>query len=138
MQYSISQGYLVIFKAAISPNIVINTIIGMSVIKPAGLSLDVTNDIITPEVLNTKPFPVVFKHTSRCDPNIGNTPTSGAKALTYEDHPYVMDEEVSKCINLVDKFIDPSKEPDSDNPGSKVTFTDPIEKPAVVVDPSLK
>ena len=137
-QYKTSQGRTVTFKVAISPNITVNTTIGVLVIKPSGLSLDVTNDIITPEVLNTKPFPVVFKHTSRCDPNIRYTPTSGARELTYEDHPYVTDEEVSKCINLVDVFIDPSKEPDSDNPGSKVTFTDHVEKLAVVADPSLK
>ena len=126
------------FKVAIGLNIAVNTIIGMFVIKPSGLSLDVTNNIITPRALNTKPFPVVFKHTSRCDPNIGYTPTSGAMALIYVDHPYVTDKVVSKCINLVDAFIDPSKESDSDNPGSKVNFTDPIEEPAVVVEPSLK
>lgn len=126
------------FKVAIDPNIAVNTIIGMSVIKSAGLRLDVTNDIITPRVLNTKPFPLVFKHTSSCDPNIGYNPASGAKVLTYKDHPYDTDKEFSKCINLVEGFINPFKELDADNPKSKVIFTDPIEKPAIVADPSFK
>ena len=67
-QYKTSQGRTVTFKVAISPNIIVNTTIGVPVIKPSGLSLDVTNDIITPGLLETETFKVIFKNTSCCDP----------------------------------------------------------------------
>lgn len=77
----IAHGHPLTFKGTISPNIAVNTILGMSVIRKSDLSLDFTIDIVTLGVLNIKPFRVVFKNRSCCMPNIGHISTTGARAL---------------------------------------------------------
>ena len=88
------------FKVSVGHNIEVNKMLGILVMKPDGLILDVTYDIMIPRLLNNKPVKVVFKNTSRCDPNIGHDPTVESMALAIKAHPYVTLDEADKDINI--------------------------------------
>ena len=126
---------------------------GMFIIKPAGLSLDVTSDIITLGIIDIKPFKILFKNTSRCGPNIGYVLSSGPRVLINEAYPSVILTEVNACINLIDgldtartltksKYVTPedldSKTAAVTLIGIKVNFRDPPEAVAAPESPSLK
>ena len=47
ISYSTDSGFHVTLKIISGPNIAVNTILGVIFIKPAQLSLDVSNDVVT-------------------------------------------------------------------------------------------
>jgi hypothetical protein len=58
MPYMSAQGSATSFKVAIGPNVAVNTIIGMSMIRAGKCSLDIQDDMIDLGILDTTPFPV--------------------------------------------------------------------------------
>jgi hypothetical protein len=73
MPYLSKSGSATSFKVAIGPNIAVNTIIGMSMIKAGKFSLDVKDNIIDSGILDTSPFTVIYKPTVRAKPNTLNS-----------------------------------------------------------------
>ena len=77
----------------------INTILGMSMIKPAKLSLSLENEVVTPGVLKYTPFPVTIKTAIR---SVSNIVESGGRDLTVlinvTDYPHITEKCVNKCI----------------------------------------
>eukprot|EP00957_Ditylum_brightwellii_P033886 2568053-Ditylum_brightwellii.AAC.1 len=57
-------------KIAIGEKVAVNTIIGMSVIKAAKLSLDLEDEVIDPGLFDSPPFPVIFKQAGRSIPHL--------------------------------------------------------------------
>eukprot|EP00957_Ditylum_brightwellii_P069341 5263989-Ditylum_brightwellii.AAC.1 len=79
------QGHMMSLKVAIGDKVAVNTIIGMSVIKAAKLSLDLNNKVIEPGVFDCLPFELKFKQATRCMPSIkGDTQSSGK--FLYHDN----------------------------------------------------
>eukprot|EP00957_Ditylum_brightwellii_P120397 9186246-Ditylum_brightwellii.AAC.1 len=57
-------------KIAIGEKVAVNTIIGMSVIKVAKLSLSLEDKVIDPGLFALPPFPVIFKQAGRLMPHL--------------------------------------------------------------------
>jgi hypothetical protein len=96
MPYLSKNGSATSFKVAIGPNVAVNTIIGMSMIKAGKLSLDVEDDLIDLGVLDTKPFSVVYKPTVRAMPNTLNSNDTN-KVLNIEPDTHVSIETINAC-----------------------------------------
>jgi hypothetical protein len=89
MPYMSTQGSATSFKVAIGPNVAVNTIIGMSMIRAGKFSLDVEDDMIDSGVLDTTPFPVTYKPTIRSLPNnitASNDDSKTFAALSEDTH----------------------------------------------------
>ena len=72
MPYLTEDGGETSFKVAVGNSVAVNTIIGMSMIKPAKLSLDLEDSVVNPGILKTTPFKVQFKGTMRSLPQFGS------------------------------------------------------------------
>lgn len=66
------EGHEVSLKIALGENVSVNTIIGIPMIRPAKLSLDLNDDVVMNGILDTEPFPVTFHPTSSANPNLSN------------------------------------------------------------------
>jgi hypothetical protein len=86
MPYKSKEGYQTTLKIALGEMVSVNTIMGMSMIKPAKLSLDLNDNVIDPGVLDTEPFPVTYKQTIKSIPDFQNLETAG-KSLVTETIP---------------------------------------------------
>ena len=96
------QGMNATMKVALGEGVGINTILGISMIKPAKLSLDLENEVVTPGVLKCAPFPVTFKSAIRSVPNFTDSTGSELTVLTnVTDYPHVTEECVDECITSV-------------------------------------
>ena len=142
-----------VFKVTVGHTIEVNKILGIPVMKPDGLILDVTYDIMIPGLLNNKQVKVVFKNTSRCDPNIEHDPTVESMALAIKAPPCVTLDEADKDINIINTMsttrtvseskIVLHKESDGEctrNVGiaTNVGFMDPLKVADVLANLSLK
>jgi hypothetical protein len=96
MPYLSKAGTATSFKIAIGPNVAVNTIIGMSMIKAGKLSLDVEDDLIDSGVLETNPFKVIYKPTVRAMPNTLNSNDENKTLLTDSDN-HVSIETINAC-----------------------------------------
>ena len=76
------QGHPTSFKVAIGDNVAVNTLLGMSMIRPAKFSLDLEDDVVDSGILNTAPFPVTYKQTNRSLPNLASITDSTVHALS--------------------------------------------------------
>jgi hypothetical protein len=63
LPYKSKEGYETTLKIALGESISVNTIMGMSMLKPAKLSMDLNDHVIDPGVLDTEPFPITYKST---------------------------------------------------------------------------
>ena len=81
MPYLSKEGYQTSLKIALGQGVSVNTIIGMSMIRPAKLSLDLTDDVMEAGVLDTVPFPITFKPTIRSMPDFSNLDEAAIKSL---------------------------------------------------------
>ena len=72
MPYLTADGGDTSFKVAVGNAVAVNTIIGMSMIKPAKMSLDLEDSVVNPGILKTTPFKVQFKSTTRSLPQFGS------------------------------------------------------------------
>jgi hypothetical protein len=92
------QGHPTSFKVAIGDNVAVNTLIGMSMIRPAKFSLDLEDDVIDSGILNTEPFPVTYKQTSHSLPNLASITNSLEHTLATFTEPFVSLDIIKTCI----------------------------------------
>jgi hypothetical protein len=69
-------------KIALGKFVSVNTIIGMPMIKPAKLSLDLVDNVVESGVLDTEPFPVIFRPTIQSSPDFSKIGSDDTKLLT--------------------------------------------------------
>jgi hypothetical protein len=81
MPYKSKEGYQTSLKIALGKGVSVNTIIGLSMIRPAKFSLDLTDDVMEPGVLDTVPFPLTFKPTIKSLPDFSNVDEAQIKSL---------------------------------------------------------
>jgi uncharacterized Zn finger protein (UPF0148 family) len=98
MPHPSKQGHPTSFKVAIGDNVAVNTLIGMSMIRPAKFSLDLEDDLIHKGILDTEPFPVTFKQTTRSLPNLASVTNSSEHALATFSQAHVAIETIHACI----------------------------------------
>jgi hypothetical protein len=79
----------------------VNTIMGMSMIKPAKLSLDLNDNAIDPGVLDTEPVPVTYKQTIKSIPDFQNLEASGKSLVTETIPARISIEDIRKCRQVV-------------------------------------
>jgi hypothetical protein len=99
MPHASKQGHPTSFKVAIGDNVAVNTLIGMSMIRPAKFSLDLEDDVIDSGVLDAAPFPVTYKQTSRSLPNFASIANAAKQTLVSITQPHVSMEVISACIS---------------------------------------
>jgi hypothetical protein len=99
MPYPSKQGHPTSFKVAIGDNVAVNTLIGMSMIRPAKFSLDLEDDVIDSGILDTAPFPVTYKQTTRSMPNMASVTNSSEHTLATFTHSHVTLETIKSCIS---------------------------------------
>ena len=99
MPHSSKQGHPTSFKVAIGDNVAVNTLIGMSMIRPAKFSLDLEDDVIDSGILNAAPFPVTYKQTSRSLPNMASVTNSTEHTLASFTQSHVSLETIQSCIS---------------------------------------
>jgi hypothetical protein len=81
MPYTSKEGYQTSLKIALGKGVSVNTIIGMSMIRPAKLSLDLSDDVMEAGALDTTPFPIIYKPTIRTMPDFSNVDEAELKSL---------------------------------------------------------
>jgi hypothetical protein len=98
MPYKSREGYQTSLKIALGDNVSVNTIIGLSMIRPAKFSLDLSDDVMEPGVLDTEPFPVIYKPTIRSMPDFSNVDEAAIKSL-HSSSNSISVETVRQCRN---------------------------------------
>jgi uncharacterized Zn finger protein (UPF0148 family) len=99
MPHPSKQGQPTSFKVAIGDNVAVNTLIGMSMIRPAKFSLDLEDNVIDNGILDTKPFPVTYKQTTRALPNLTSVTNSSEQTLATFSQAHVSIETIQSCIS---------------------------------------
>jgi hypothetical protein len=99
MPYPSKQGHPTSFKVAIGDNVAVNTLIGMSMIRPAKFSLDLEDNVIDSGILDAEPFLVTYKQTTRSLPNFASVTNSSAEqTLVTLANPHVSIDTIKACI----------------------------------------
>jgi hypothetical protein len=96
MPYLSKSGSATSFKVAIGPNVTVNTIIGMSMIKAGKFSLNVEDNVIDLGILDTSPFTVIYKLTIHTMPNTLNS-HKGKMTLHINHDNHVSIETINAC-----------------------------------------
>jgi hypothetical protein len=99
MPHPSKQGHSASFKVAIGNNVVVNTLIGMSMICPANFSLNLEDNAIDSSILDTKPFPVTNKQTNHSLPNFASVTSSAEQTLFSLAKPHVSMDTIQACIS---------------------------------------
>jgi hypothetical protein len=97
--YDSKQGHPTSFKVAIGDNVVVNTLIRMSMIRPAKFSLDLEDNLINNRILDTEPFPVTYKQTTRSLSNTASVTNSSDHTLVTLAGSHVSLETIQACIS---------------------------------------
>ena len=96
MPYKSKTGASTSFKVALGSQVAVNTIIGMSMIRAGKFSLDLEADVMDPGILDTAPFPLIFKPASCSVPDLSNAP-----AVPVSENTSVTPSIIDKCRNDV-------------------------------------
>jgi hypothetical protein len=102
MPFLTKEGHKTTLKIALENDVSVNTIIGMPMIRTAKLSFDLVNNVVESGVLDTEPFPVIYRPTIQSAPEFSKISSNDPKLLVsnYEfDH--VTSSEVKVCINAM-------------------------------------
>jgi hypothetical protein len=96
--YNTKEGSPVTLKIALGNNVGVNTIMGLSTIKNARLSLDLDANVFQAGILNESTFKVIFKPTSRSIPD--TTPLSAHPCFKeLQDDSDFKSSTVTECYN---------------------------------------
>jgi hypothetical protein len=98
MPHPSKQGHPTSFKVAIGNNVAVDTLIGMSMIRPTKFSLDLKDNLTDSGILDTEPFPVTFKQTTRSLPNLASIGNSSKHSLATFLQAHVTMETIKACI----------------------------------------
>jgi hypothetical protein len=101
MPYKSKEGYQTMLKIALGEMVSVSTIMGMSMIKPAKLSLDLNDNVVDPGVLDIEPFPVTYKQPIKSIPDFQNLESSGKSLITETIPPHISIEDIQKCRQVV-------------------------------------
>jgi hypothetical protein len=97
LPYKSKEGYQTTLKIALGELVSVNTNMGMCMIKPAKLSMDLNDNVIDPGVLDAEPFPITYKSTIRSSPDFQNLEAAGTKTLaTSATSPIMYHVRISK------------------------------------------
>jgi hypothetical protein len=105
MPIKTTQGHATSFKVALGEGVGVNTIMGMSMIRPGKFTLDVEDDVVTSGVLDCSPFPVTYKSVQRTMPNFDNSDKNSTVLSTVNKNDENVKELVKSCIK--DTFFKP-------------------------------
>jgi hypothetical protein len=76
----------------------VNTIIGMPMIKPAKLSLDLIDNVVESGVLDTEPFPVIYRPTIQSKPDFSKIGSDNTKLLTTNlEYGHITSSDATAC-----------------------------------------
>jgi hypothetical protein len=127
--YNTKEGSPVTLKIAIGNNVDVNTIMGLSTIKNARLSLDLDANVFQAGILNESTFEVVFKPTSRSIPD--TTPLKAHPCFKeLQDDSDFQSSTVIECYNSTFKetievdMTDKSDKSDNENNEKEAWFED--------------
>ena len=123
--YKTTEGAPVTLKIALGNHVGVNTIMGLSTIKNARLSLDLDSNTFQAGILDEKTFDIIFKPTSRGIPDV--SPFKAHPCIVELTKESKISEEVVECYNSVFKDNDPDTEMtdqpehnESDNPTNNI------------------
>ena len=137
--YQTSQGIPITLKVAIGNDVSVNTIMGLSTIKSAGVTLDTDAKVFQVSILNNMNFEAVFKPTTCRIPDLTPIHKAHPCALELSMPNAVTPQDVVNCYNAVFRKqhetgeieTETDKPPSMDNdnktpsPIKKVTFEGP-------------
>jgi hypothetical protein len=84
LPFRTKEGHRTTLKIALGHHVSVNTIIGMPMIKPFKLSLDLSDNVVEAGILDTEPFPVIYRPTIRSAPNFSKVNSDDAKLLVTD------------------------------------------------------
>eukprot|EP00957_Ditylum_brightwellii_P163910 12478626-Ditylum_brightwellii.AAC.2 len=90
------QGYGTLLNVAIGEKVDVNTILGVSVINAAKLSLDLSDDVVDPRVFGCAMFALKYKHAARFLLNLGSG-NHKAGNMMYHENAIVSQDTISAC-----------------------------------------
>jgi hypothetical protein len=79
MPFLTKEGHKTTLKIALGCNVSVNTIIGMPMIRPAKLSLDLVDNVVESGILDTEPFSVIYRPTIQSAPDFSSISSDDPK-----------------------------------------------------------
>jgi hypothetical protein len=104
------EGHKTTFKIALGNQVSVNTIIGISMIRPAKLSFDITDNVVESGLLDTEPFPVIYRPTIKSAPDFSKVNSDDPKLFSSNtEYEHVTPDDVESCIQAMssDTTADP-------------------------------
>jgi hypothetical protein len=99
MPFLTKEGHKTTLKIALGNQVSVNTIIGMPMIRPAKLSFDLVDNVVEPGILDTEPFPVIFRPTIQSAPDFSTVASDDPKLfITNQNFDHVTSSAVKACI----------------------------------------
>jgi hypothetical protein len=110
--YLTSEGTPATLKIAIGHEVGVNTILGISTIKTAKLSIDLSDNVVDPGILSTQPFPISFKPTSRGIPDLSSVDANFSKTFQLQEPSKIKawHTSITSCEEFIDDDFNKSAE----------------------------
>ena len=98
MPFLTKEGHKTTLNIALGNNVSVNTIIGMPMIRPAQLSFDLVDNVVESGILDTEPFPVIFRPTIQSAPDFSNITSDDPKLFAATtDFEHITTADVKAC-----------------------------------------
>jgi hypothetical protein len=98
MPFLTKEGHKATLKIALGCNVSVHTIIGMPMIRPAKLSLDLVDNVDESGILDTEPFPVIYRPTIQSAPDFSSISSDDPKLFaSTTELEHVTSNEVKAC-----------------------------------------
>jgi hypothetical protein len=98
LPYTTRAGHRTTLKIALGKLVSVNTIIGMPIIGPAQLSLDLKDNVVESGILDCEPFPVTYRPTSQSKPDFKAVHSDNTKLLTSKaSYDYILKRDATAC-----------------------------------------
>ena len=98
MPFLTKEGHKTTLKIALGNEVSVNTIIGMPMIRPAKLSFDLVDNVVDSGILDTEPFPVIYRPTIQSAPDFSQVSSDDPKLLkSIIDFDHVSSADVKAC-----------------------------------------
>ncbi len=101
MPFLTKEGHKTTLKIALGKDVSVNTIIGIPMIRPARLSYDLVDNIVEPGVLDTEPFPVIYRPTIQSAPDFTKAETDNPKLFAIAEYDHITANDVKACITAL-------------------------------------
>jgi hypothetical protein len=92
-------------KIALGDNVSVNTIIGMPMIRPAKMSFDLIDNVVESGILDSEPFPVLYRPTIQSPPDFSNVSKEGDPKLFTAEFEHVSTAQVKACSLAMADFV---------------------------------